>query len=751
MAATGLNGGDSQSVGQILDCVWRKKHIVLLALVVCLGPVIYFNETSPPVYRATTSILLEPMGEGITSLRFSTTPLNKTFIVNQIEQIKSRSMAEEVVAKLDSATVADLLASAPEADEGRAREEWLVKKVQKSIDADAVRDSDIIRVAVYANGPVTAAAMANTLVDVLDERNLAVKRQEVSSVRRFIEDQLEAVRERLKKSEEELNSFKEQNRVLTLDKESEALLDRMTDVEMKFNEASTERGALEKELQAIKDEMARQKTQLGLSVADITSPWIQELKKHLVDLQVRYTTLQVQGYAEDHPEMVLLAREIEATRKNLTDEILKVAEDEKLVDPLSRMQDLLVQALTLEIRIVALEAKEKALGSIRDKYDRELETLPGKELELARLSRAKQVNEKIYMMLLEKYEEARISEAGKIGNIRVIDPARIPRKPVKPRKAMNLALGTLIALCVGAALAIQLGANDRTVRDLSDVGAVEATPLLGVIPDMRLDKRRNGYYYRYYGSGDGDDTEPAIKTDALQIHGLHSVSGEAYRVLRTNLKHANGGAPVKTIVFSSPGPNEGKTTTVVNLGLIMAEANLRTVIVESDLRNPTIHRVFGVSPEPGLTSFLVGERGVKDVIRPTCRNNLWIVPVGKLVSNPSELLGSPIMSYFLNALKREYDIVLLDSPPILLVTDGAVLATLADGLVIVMRSGVTTLDSYVAARQLFQNVKAPYIGSVLNQVTPERLYGRKKYYSYYSYYGKDGDGKRQSQAPAATT
>lgn len=747
MRADGVDRPESQQIGHAISCVWRKKHVVLLALCACIGPVIFFNETYPPVYQATTSILLEPMGGDMNSLGLSVNPLNKTFIVNQIEEIKSLTLAEIVVAKLDSLTVYELMAAAPEAERRAGGNSWLVKTVKKSIDADPVRDSDIIRVSVSANSPSTVATLANTLVEVLEERNLSIKREEVTSIKSFIEDQMDAVRERLKTSEDELNGFKEKNKVNTLDKESEALLDRMTNVEMNYNDASTERGALEEELQAIRDEMDHQRTQLGLSVSDFSSPWIQKLKQNLVDLQVRFTTLQVRGYDDSHPEMKLLAKEIEATRDNMAQEIQKFAENEKLMDPLSRMQDLLGQALTLEIQIQSLKAKEDALDQIRDEYNRKLESLPGKELVLARLSRAKQVNEKVYMMLLEKYEEARISEAGKIGNIRIIDPARVPDKPIKPRKALNLALATLIGLSTGVLLAFHLGSKDRIVRTLADAGLVNATPLLGVIPDMKHDKKRNGGYYGRH-NGNGDD--PMIKTDVLRVHCRRSVSGEAYRVLRTNLRHANGGEPIKTIVVSSPGPSEGKTTTVVNLALTMAEAGMRTIIVESDLRKPRIHDVFGVKAEPGLTSFLVGQCGMKEVVRATEHKSLWIVPVGKMVSDPSELLSSPIMSHFLNTLKTEYDVVILDTPPILLVTDAAILATQVDGVVVVMRSGVTTSDDYRAARQLFQNVNAPYIGSVLNQMTPERLHGKNRYYSYYGYHGAAENKTREMKKPVET-
>jgi succinoglycan biosynthesis transport protein ExoP len=744
MTSDGQREQGGINTGTAAGSIWRKKHIIIIALCVCIGPAIYFNEAYPPIYEATTSILLEPIGESVSSLSFTAAPLNKTFIVNQIQEIKSQSMAEDVLAKLDDSTRDEILAGAGATAKEGPSDTWLTKQVRKSIAADPVRDSDVIRVRVTAKSPAIAARLANTLIDVLGERNLSVKKQEVSSVRQFIEDQLTAVRERLKTSEEELNAFKEKNKVLTLDKESEALLDQMTDVEMQFNEASTERGSLEKELQAIRDEMGRQKGQLGLSVADFTSPWIQELKKNLVDLQVRYTTLQVQGYSEDHPQMKQLAGEIEATRQNLTNEILKFTADDKLVDPLSRMQDLLVQALTLEIKISALQAKEDALKNIKNNYENEIETLPGKELVLARLSRAKQVNEKIYTMLLEKYEEARIAEAGKIGNIRVIDPAKLPQTPIRPRKALNMALAVLIGLSTGSALAIHMGSKDRPLRTLTDIHSVGATPLLGMIPNMNMDGKRNGYYY-YYDSGDVEGAEPFIKTDLLLIHGRRSVSGEAYRVLRTNLRYLNGDQPIKTVVFSSPSPNEGKTTTVVNLALAMAEAEMKTLILESDLRKPTIHEIFGVDGEPGLTNFLVGESGIKDIVRPTAHRNLWVVPVGLRVNQPSELLGSPIMAHLIGSLREEYDAVLMDSPPIMPVTDGAVLARQADGVVMVVRSGVTTMDSYLAARQLFENVKAPVVGTVLNYVTPSSVCGGKRRYSYYSYYGGNGDKKRANK------
>jgi succinoglycan biosynthesis transport protein ExoP len=319
-----------------------------------------------------------------------------------------------------------------------------------------------------------------------------------------------------------------------------------------------------------------------------------------------------------------------------------------------------------------------------------------------------------------------------INYIRVIEPARVPSVPVRPKVQQNTLLAGVVGLMLAAGAAFLIEYLDDTVKSQDDVEQVLSLPTLGVIAQI---------------SSNGTAPEKVVEEHPK------SAFAEAYRMLRTNLRYSlPSGANRRVFLVTSVGPGEGKTTTVTNLGLVMAQAGQRVIVVDADLRRPSLHKILGCANEVGLSSLLVGEvNALEQALQPTDEANLLVLPAGPIPPNAAELLSSPRMAELVEELAARADVVLLDSPPVLAVTDASILATLASGTIMVVEVGQTHLEACLQGIEALKKVDARILGVVLNRLNLRRrgYYGNYYYYYYYrrdsAYgyggYGEDGDGR----------
>jgi tyrosine-protein kinase Etk/Wzc len=716
---------------EIVDLLWRRKNLIAVCLAAVLAPIAVSNFTTPPVYESQSTLIFERTQDPLPSFSMSQ-PFywDKSYIVNQIEEIKSRSLAGEVAAKLDPALRSVLLRGRDAAYSADRRQEILTDIIRGSIAAEPVRDSDIFKVRATGPTPASSAGVANLVAQVIIERNAMIKRQQAASTRHFIEAQLPMVELQLNRTEESLKSYKSANQVVSLSDEAREILSRVTGAENQYTVAATDRQALEQKLTAITDQI---KAQGGNAGVEITSGSLADgMRKNLVDLEMQATQLAVKGYGPEHPQMRTLTSQIESTKKKLAEELAKINRSASLT-PMPQMENLLDQIPPLQIELLTAQSRERALKAILTGYEGDLGKLPFKELQLARLLRAKEVNENIYKLLLEKNEEAKITEAGKIGNIRIIDLAREPGGPIRPRKALNLMIGLMVGLVLGVGLAFFLDSLDNSIKSAEEIEHTFRLPVLGLIPAIHAEelraRRTNGI----------DEVEKITSTLVTRFAPRSPIS-EAYRALRTNIQFLRIDAPLKTLVISSPGPSEGKSTSVANLAITTALTGARTLLVDADLRRPVIHSLFGLEREPGMINMLVERLPLESVIRPSGIENLFILPAGAIPPNPSELLGSQKMRDLIKTLSEKYDLVLFDSPPVITVTDTAVLGSQVEGVVLVAMSHSTDRRALARAQILLSNVKANVVGAVLNRIKFGGLSGSYSYHYHYYYY--DGENKR---------
>lgn len=721
---------------EIIDLLWRRKVLVIACLSAVLLPVAVGTFAMHPVYEAQTTIIFEQGREPIPAFDFSENISRKTYIVNQIEEIKSRSLAEEVARRLDPDLAAELLSEKARNFSPGGQALYIIDRIKRNITVDPVRESDILLVKFQGPSPRVAAEVANLITAVLMDRNAMVKREQAASTRKFIEDQLPAVEANLTRAEEALKAFKTQNQVVTLSSEAAELLNRITSIDVEYNRAITETQTLKRRLEAIYEQLQSQ----GLDTAGaFTAGSLADgLRKSLVELQMEATQLTVKGYSRDHPQMVRLDSQIASTKERLNRELQAIT-GSRAMAPMPQISGLMSQIPPLQIDLATSQAKEQALKRILDQYEAQLSRLPYKELQLARLERAKEVGENLYKLLLEKNEEAKITEAGKIGSLRVIDPAVPPGSPVKPRKALNLALGLVLGLTLGVALAFLLESLDNSVKSPEELEYNFGLPVLGLIPsihsqEFKRKKRRESL-----------DEVAKISATLVTRYTPRSPISEAYRTLRTNIQFSRIDSPLKTVVISSAAPSEGKSTTVANLAITTALMGVKTLLVDADLRRPVIHSLFGLDRESGMINTLVERLSLERVIKHSGIESLDILTCGAIPPNPSEILNSQRMRDLIAELSGKYDLVLFDSPPVLTVTDTCVLGSRVEGVVLVVSSHNTDRRALHRAKALLSNVKANILGAVLNKIEISSLVGSYDYYYYHYYYYFDEDGQRKQR------
>lgn len=422
----------------------------------------------------------------------------------------------------------------------------------------------------------------------------------------------------------------------------------------------------------------------------------------------------------------------------------------------SRITDLQGQMTTLTPRLTDQHPDIIRLKSQMSQVESQLQALPRAELEYARLTREMEINQRMYGTLRERLEEARIAEAEKVAEASIIERARVPKTPISPQKRLSLLVGLMLGMLLGCVLAFVLETADTSIGTIEDVEQLLNLPVLAVIPhipreekhDRRVQfKRRlkllwgNPALIFKARKGMGHD-------DRLPLHAHYapnSIVAEAYRIFRTNLKVS---PERKVILVTSSGPGEGKTTVLSNLSIVIAQGGARTVVVAGDLRRPEVDRAFGLSREDpglaevlrgavplsrvlrGLSDFILGKFGYDEAVKNPYLSNLFLIGTGKLPENPVELIGSKLMQELLKTLRADFDVVLLDAPPLLPVADSLLLAPHVDGVVLVYEVGRISRAVLLRAKAQLESVGAKMIGVVLNHVRPEVQTQPRDYYYY---------------------
>ena len=721
------------------------RHIKLIGIifVLVMAATIYYTARAPRIYESNGKILLELNKQ--TDLFFSTGGFGRNDLNNQMEVIKSPSVMESAVEKLKRNQEAEnfpILSS-----------DNPISTLAGGTEVSAEREVDIVDVSFKSTNPNEAQAVVNAVMDSYQDESLKYARAEVTSVREFLEKQLDVTSKKLAISEEDLRAYKIAHEVFALSEETKEMITNMVEFEAQLSSAQTELQIVEKKLAYLKNELTKIDEALGEEMASISSPVSEQLRKKLIESESQLAIfLTKKGYTENHPQLVSLQNEIDNIKRQLRAEIDKILEVNKYsFNPLDRRQELFTEIITSEVEFQTATAKVSGLGTVVEEYSVRMSGLPDAELELARLERSKAINEQIFSMLITRYEEAKISEEGKLSNIRIINSATSPRAPVSPKVKMNILIGLLLGLGLGIGAAFLLESLNTKITNLSDVERYVKLPILGTIPDIPLDEKQLADIEERMGKEKDKERLQELTTAQRQMvarlvphYSPKSPIAEAYRTFRTNVVSLPFKVPGEGKIFlvTSSGPKEGKSTSAGNLAITLSQMRSKTVLVDCDMRRPMIHNLFIVSRENGLSEFLTtDEIDIHEIIKPSGMDNLDIITTGHVPPNPSELLSSKKMDELFTKLREEYEYIIIDSPPIIAVTDALILSKKVDQLVLVIRVNSTERAIIEQAKSLLNNIDVKVAGVVVNGIEVKKYYSGYKYYYYYYYYYYADDEK----------
>lgn len=727
---------DSLTLTDIARIILKHKWTLLLVIMLACAVAAIRTFLSTPIYRSTVILQIEKATPRV--VRFENDPEQERMgsddaisMRTQQELLKSRSLAERVIdeLRLDHSTPTgqaalslsparqlgtDASGAGAEDNKGdyldrviagykkmtkpsvRNAEvigrEAVVNRFLNSLTVEPVRSSRLVKVHVDNTDPALAARIANSTVQAFIAMGMERRLEASSYAKSFLEDQIKQMKAKLEESERRLNSYAQANQILTLDDKTSAINQTYVDYAAALSKAEQERIKAE----SIATEMKRN-PEASLVVSD-NKP-IQALKERRTKLQIEYQE-NLRIYKADFPKMIQIQAQLAEIESQMKQEIGVAAA--------------MVQA--------QYEAAARQEALIREKLAqtrKQVLTTQDHNIDLNLLKREVDTNRQLYDSLLQRFKELGVSGNIVSNNISVVDAAEPPLFPYKPNLLANLLVGLVVGVLLGAAIVVALEVMDDSIKYPDEVERVLGIPLMGVIP--KLNRKRGGN-----------------KPVAMEVHeDPRSALAEAYRSVRTALQFSTAEGAPKRLVITSTTRNEGKSTTSLALAINFAQMGQRVLLIDGDMRNPTIHKLLGISNDFGLSNLLSSDNRGDKMITPTVIPNLSVLTAGPIPPNPVDLLTGPKLLLLLNitaALGIDY--VIVDAPPMLGLADSVVLGNqLQNVLFVVQASSTRKALIKNALRRLRQGGLVPR-GVVLTQTLSHAM--PQDYESYYGY-GPGGD------------
>lgn len=729
-----------------LNIIIRFKWIVASIFIAIFVISFIYTAKAPRIYKATSKVLLEEkMGS---NLFFSTMSNKASSINNHIQILQSfpvMKIANQILSRLDE------YKNFPISQIEGLPESYL----KENLEIDTERETDILIISFESTNPLEAKEAANAAAHALMQQDTDYARIEFRNAKEFLANQLDEHDRRLRSAEEDLRTYKIEHGISMLSEETQKLIEQSSDLTAILSEAETELDVANNHLNFLKDELTEQDIFLADVNSVLSSPLLEQLKRETVTLQTQYINFLTKSeYSTDHPELVALKKSIESAKIKLNEEIQRILQVKSgSADPLKFRSSLIEKISTAQIEQNINSSKVVSLRQAVEKYNERMSLLPDTEIQLARLERNYQINEKTYTMLIEKYEEAKIAEKSKIGKIRIVEEARIPNIPIKPNKKMNMMIAIVLGLGLGIGAALLIHSIDSKIRTFDDVRKYVSLPVLGTIPLIQTDDIELDNLEQKIETAKGSEKidlkkiYQQIQAKLITNYSPKSSVAEAFRILRTNIISRKKNSDCTTILITSSGPKEGKSTIQANMATALAQMDAKVILVDLDLRRPMVHKIMDFDKEIGISDFLMDKSTeIESIIKKSNVNNLDIITSGIIPPNPSELLASKRMDEAIENLKEKYDYVLFDSPPVIAVTDSMVMANKVDLLILAVRVDQADKNVVKRTKELLDNIKIDIAGVVINGIQPHKYYNSYEYnYYYYYYYGKSEEKKAKNK------
>src|SRR5580700_4822600 len=715
----------------------KRKWLVILVIVGIFMSVAIASLRQTPVYDAVGRIAVNKADSNLISFKDSAPDTDYVYeqsdLDTEVRILQSDLMALQVIRQLNldkrpefggrsDQKQANLVADPLQTDSKRASA--LLAGFRGNLKVTLVPNTRVMEIHYTSTDPQLAASAVNTLAATYVEQNFKTKFESTMQASDWLSKQLVDLQMKVETSQEKLVRYQKEHEILGMDEKQNIITEKLDELNKEMTMAESDR--MQKEAVYRQTQSSDPDVVAAAIIADTTgtgsgagSGLLDKLREQQANLKIQIADLNTQ-FGPSYPKIAQLNNQLKEIDRQLQ------TETNKAVDHLKGQYQ------------AALQRENMLRGSF-DQQKQEANKLNESAIEYSILKRDLDSNRTLYEGLLEKLKEAGVTAGLRSNNFRIIDAARVPTSPSEPNIPRNLAFALVLGVISGVGLAFVLENMDNTVRTPEQATALSALPSLGMIPHGSKSTNRGPAGQRLALTASRE--VPELVTQARP----QSQMAESYRALRTSLLLSNLGAPPKVIMVTSARPQEGKTTTSINTAIVLAQKGVRVLLIDADLRRPSVHKTLGMGPRSGLSNVLTGSATLQQTITLSpILSNLFILPAGTPPPNPAELLASANMRVLIDDLRGQYDHIVIDTPPTLSVTDAVVLSPRADATILVIRSGQTTKQALRRSRDILAQVNAKVSGVLLNAVD----LSSPDYYYYYEYQGKYG-AYYQEEAPGS--
>jgi capsular exopolysaccharide synthesis family protein len=711
----------------------RRKYIILLVFAVSLPLILLHSFSVQPLYQATAKLLIE---RDFTPLLLSDSYIgyDPGFLATQTQIIKSKKVGRQVVEKLkldetynqyfpqmnSDASVfkkitgwgkslfrvsmklagigsrKDMAGNQVDLTEAEKKEQWIESLSQMisngiSVGRGEKEEGSVVNISFVSTNPVLSADIVNSVSAAYKEFLLDMRTQSTSETLQWLEKKAADQREKLEASENRLQQYKKDQNIYLVDDQEAMFPQKVANLSNRLTQVQAEM----EEMSSLYQEISRMSLAEALNLPEVAeSVTVADLRRKVIDQEQEIGTLS-KSLGDKHPRMIRAKEDLQALKEKLNQEIRGVI-------------------LSIKNKYELAQEQAANLQSLLDQTKQTATLMNDKLIQYEILKRDVKVNNILYERMLQRIKEYDATDTSSPINVWVVEQAAVPRMAFNKDLKRTILMGIIAGLMLGVGLAFFLEYLDNTVKTVEDAESRLNLPLMGAVPLLKDDNGK---------------IETIVQDSPL------SVVSEHYKAIRTAvLLSSSSGAP-KSVLISSMNPKTGKTVTATNLALAFAQSELRVLLVDADMRRPRIHKVFGLDNKTGLSTCLAGQTGIP-ISKKEEMPFLHFVPAGPVPPNPSELLSSHRLEKIIHGLRESYDCVIIDSPPMLTVTDAILISKLVDQTLLVIRSGVSTYESMLRGEKILSGVNAKGLGYIVNALDQERVRYDYYYRTYGRYYGR---------------
>jgi capsular exopolysaccharide synthesis family protein len=720
-----------------LILLYRIPFLIILVLTIIAS--IYYAFSLKDIYSSTTKLKLREKKESILEASFPeySDTKSETFILTQIEILKSyyirdwvaKALIDSVKSLKNTSNFSILVSTNPSNNTRSIIKQDALRRVLLGVVSFEQSNPkvSVLDIITRDNNFEEARLISSTYAHVFVEYSIEMERLDVTSVKNYLASEKERKFKELDSAESHLEKFQERTGLISLQSQVQNVVENISTYDAEKNKSKIEIESAQNSLRLLDDELNKIDPNFSSYIqSQLNTPYLTEISKKIADLEVNRDLEVATLKDESAKQRVLNAyNEKLAPLKEEFEERSKTYREGILSKTPAEMQNLTGKILDASLSISKARPKYQLLSEKLSGYEKEFDNLPANSIELAKLERARKSAEKLYLILEEKYQEASINERAKLGIASILDPGTDNTGPVGPNRRNIIIFGIFSGFLLGFLYAL---GHDFITHKIKDPDDLEKPGLkfLTWIPKV-------------------EDLEKSTEPQKNLIMDNNIPAAEAFRALRTRVRYSKlKNKQLKTILVTSCLPFEGKSFIAANLAGSFALAGKKTLLLDCDLRKPTVHTIMESERIPGLSDLLYNEVNMENIIRKTGRENFDYITSGTIPKNPSELVGSEQMDFYLKEFEKLYEIIILDCPAFLSVTDSEILYNIADGTILVARSGKTPRAAFQKVHNRLKNINPNnLLGCLLNDFSIQKTFGRY-YFGHYSYdysYGMSGNGK----------